>query len=53
MSNILSKSKLQRALDSLASATNKAHHFRAIIANHCEEKYGCDPADIDNDEFID
>ncbi len=49
----LSKSKLQAALDSLAAARNRAFMAREKIANHCQEVYGCDPGDVDYDEFID
>ncbi|WP_448677314.1 hypothetical protein [Delftia acidovorans] len=49
----LSKSKLQAALDSLAAATTRANAAREKIAEHCLEVYGCEPGDVDFDEFID
>jgi hypothetical protein len=49
----LTKRELQAALDALAKANSRAHKARAKIAEHCAEVYGVDPADIDNEEFID
>lgn len=49
----LSKSKLQAALDSLAAATTRAHAAREKISEHCLAVYGCEPGDVDFDEFID
>lgn len=49
----LSKSELQRTLDSLAKANARAQNLRAKIAEHCEAVWGCDPADVDFDQFID
>lgn len=49
----LTKRELQAALDALAKANSRAHIERAKIAKHCAEVYGVDPADIDNEEFID
>jgi len=49
----LSKSKLQAALDVLTAATNTAHAARTKIANHCIAVYGCEPGDVDYNEFID
>jgi len=52
-SNKLSKSKLQNALDGLANAHDRVRKWRTIIHEHCIEVYGQDPADVDNDDFID
>lgn len=49
----LTKAKLQATLDALTEANNRAHIARAKIAEHCKIVYGVDPADIDNDVFID
>lgn len=49
----LTKSQLQATLDGLAKAKTKAYQYRAKLADHCQEVYGCDPADVDFDEFID
>lgn len=49
----LTKRQLQRALNDLTRAHNMAVLARAQIAEHCMEVYGVDPADVDNDEFID
>ncbi len=49
----LTTRQLQAALDALAAAHNKAAAARAKIAAHCAVVYGVDPADIDNDTFID
>lgn len=50
---ILTKQKLQAALDKLTKALQQAHEARALIAEHCIDAYGVDPSDIDNDEFLD
>lgn len=49
----LSRSALQAALDSLASANNRAQKARNKIMAHCEAAYGFLPGDVDNDTFID
>lgn len=49
----LTKSELQAALVSLASAVNRAHAARTKIMEHCELVYGVTPGDVNNDEFID
>lgn len=49
----LTKRQLQAALDALAKAHQKAHAEREKIAEHCKAVYGVDPADVDNNEFID
>lgn len=49
----LTKRELQATLDALAKANSRAHIARAKIAVHCAEVYGIDPADIDNEDFID
>lgn len=49
----LSKRKLQTALNKLAQARNEAFRQRTLIHDHCISVYGFDPADIDNDLFID
>lgn len=49
----LSKNQLQAALDSLASANNRAQVARDKIMQHCQLVYGVDPGDVDNDAFID
>jgi len=53
ISDILSDSALQKALTGLSKANARVFRWRSIIADHCNEKYGYDPADVDNDEFID
>ena len=50
---ILSKRELSTALRRLAKAQTAAFEQRALIAQHCKELYGVDPAEVDNDEFID
>jgi hypothetical protein len=45
--------ELEKVLKNLTKYNNLAYIERAKIYKHCEEVYGCDPADIDNDEFID
>jgi hypothetical protein len=49
----LTKSQLQAALNSLASAVNRAQVARSKIMEHCEAVYGVTPGDVDNDAFID
>lgn len=49
----LTKSQLQATLDGLAKAHSRAFAHRSKLAEHCMEVYGCDPADVDFDEFID
>ena len=49
----LSKSQLQAALDSLASANNRAQKARNKIMEHSIVVYGVIPGDVDNDYFID
>ena len=49
----LSRSALQSALDSLASANNRAQKARNKIFAHCDEAYGFIPGDVDNDLFVD
>lgn len=49
----LTKRELQATLDALAKANSRAHIERAKIAEHCAAVYGVDPADVDNEEFID
>jgi hypothetical protein len=49
----LKKRQLQAALDALTKAHNLAAVARAKIFDHCAVVYGVDPADVDNDSFID
>lgn len=49
----LTKRELQAALNSLASANNRARVARDKIYEHCQEVYGTTPGEIDNDSFID
>lgn len=49
----LSRSQLQAALNSLASANNRAQVAREKIMRHCQAVYGVEPGEVDNDEFID
>lgn len=49
----LTKSMLQKKLDSLTAANNRAKEARDAIYAHCESVYGVTPSDIDNDNFID
>lgn len=53
MSVRLSPSHLQAALNALASANNRAQAARDKIMGHCQEVYGVEPGDVDNDTFID
>lgn len=53
MSEMMSNSKLTKALHALASANSKAARLRAKISKHSVAVYGFDPADVDCDEFID
>jgi hypothetical protein len=45
--------ELERALANLSTAHNEARKWRTKISTHSVAKYGYDPADIDNDEFLD
>lgn len=49
----LSKGQLQAALNSLASANNRAQAARDKVMEHCKAVYGVEPGDVDNDVFID
>lgn len=49
----LNRSALQAALDSLASANNRAQKARDKLMAHCEGAYGFLPGDVDNGAFID
>lgn len=49
----LTKKQIDKALEQLAKANTKAHIARSKVADHCKAVYGYDPADVDNDEFID
>nr|WP_279086030.1 hypothetical protein [Comamonas thiooxydans] len=49
----LSKRQLQAALNSLTTASNRAHTAREKIMDHCKAVYGFEPGDVDFDEFID
>lgn len=49
----LSRSGLQNALNSLAAANARALKIRNKIYAHCEEVYGFNPGEVDNDTFID
>ena len=50
---VLTKRKLETTLRQLAAANSRAHVLRSIISEHSMAVYGFDPADVDNDEFID
>lgn len=49
----LTRRQLQTALNRLAKANTEAFEQRELIAAHCMEVYGVDPADVNNDTFID
>lgn len=49
----LTNRKLQKTLTDLAKSNATAWHLRDLLSRHCEAVYGVDPADIDNDTFID
>ena len=49
----LTKSMLQKKLNSLTAANNRAKEARDAIYSHCESVYGVNPGDVDNDNFID
>jgi hypothetical protein len=49
----LSNSQLEAAMRSLARANNRAKVARDKIMAHCNEVYGVEPGDVDNDLFID
>lgn len=49
----LTRSQLQVALNALASANNRAQLARDKIMMHCQEVYGVEPGEVDNDAFID
>jgi len=49
----LTRVQLQKVLNNLADAHTKAFENRMKLKEHCLVVYGEDPADIDNDEFID
>lgn len=53
MGKKLGPKALKRALDNLSEAQTKVNHWRGIISDHCLAKYGYDPADVNNDEFLD
>ncbi len=45
--------ELERALANLSAAHNEAKKWRDKISVHSIAKYGYDPSDIDNDDFLD
>lgn len=49
----ITKSQLQRALDGLTAATNRANLHRDRIMAFSQQTFGCDPGDVDFDAFID
>lgn len=49
----LTNSQLQKSINQLVSANNKAFIAKEKIINHCMEVYGASPFDINNDFFID
>lgn len=49
----LTKTQIQRKLDSLCAALNKAMAARDALAEHCLEVYGTTWSDLDIDEIID
>lgn len=53
MGNKITRSQANSALQGLASANNKALKWRSIVMQYSMERFGCEPGDIDNDEFID
>lgn len=50
---LLDDKALTKKLKMLAQASSKALMLQDEIYNHSREKYGCDPSEIDNDEFLD
>ena len=44
---------LQKKLNQLTAANNRAKAARDAIYEHCESVYGVNPGDVDNDNFID
>jgi hypothetical protein len=54
MNNMLLDDKtLTKKLKMLAKAASEALDLEDEIYKHSREKYGCDPSEIDNDEFLD
>jgi hypothetical protein len=49
----LTKRQLQKALNDLTEANNKAVGARDKIMAHSQAVYGCEPGDVDNDAYID
>ena len=51
--SVVTRRELSVALRGLARAQSDAFHYRQIIASYSQSVFGCDPADVDNDAFID
>lgn len=49
----LSKRELNEALRKLAAAHSEAFRLQNLISEHSLEVYGVEPAEVDNDEYID
>ena len=49
----VTRRELSVALRGLARAQSEAFRYRQIIASYSQSVFGCDPADVDNDAFID
>ena len=50
---MINKAQMQAALNGLAKAHNQARRFRSVVSEYSQQEFGCDPSDVDNDEFID
>lgn len=53
MESKITRSQANAALKGLASANNKALKWRSIVMQYSMERFGCEPGDVDNDQFID
>jgi hypothetical protein len=49
----VTRRELSIALRGLARAQSQAFRYRQIIAAYSAATFGCDPAEVDNDAFID
>lgn len=49
----ISRRELSVVLRQLAKLHTEAHRLRAMVSKYSVDRYGVDPSDVDNDEFID
>lgn len=53
MKKKITRSEVQRALNGLSAANNRALKWRNIIMAYSVQEFGCEPGDVDNDNYID